>query len=204
MAGAVLMLGYLLGFVPGAVMSVVGGLGLITFGRCITADAGGAARAATALTILAGALGVAALRWGTISLQQIVGAQSVLGPSITVGPNVAAGAAWGALVAGVAAVGVWAAAPPSGSPLARRPGHILEVAVVVLALSLVFAAPGAGGSLGSVGSAPLEWAITLGVTVLGTAAALLVARHAGGRAGWVVLGLTAVVVLAAGGVVTTI
>ena len=189
-AGAVLLVGYLSGFVPGAVMSLVGGLGLMTFGRCLLSDERSSLRSSLALAIVAGALGVGALRWGTVSLQGIGGAESVLGPSIAVGPAAAAAASWAGLLAGVFALAVWGAALETPTRATRWWGAA-EVALAIVALAWVFAGPGAGGAFSSVGSEPLEWLVPVVATLGGTALALLGARVARGRGGWVVLGLAA-------------
>ena len=198
------MVGYLAGLVPGAVMSLVGGLGLITFGRCLVSDDGRSLRATAALAIVAGALGVAALRWGTVSLQGIAGAESVFGPSIAVGPTAAASASWAGLAAGILALGVWATAPEV--PLSRkaRLWSGFEVALGVLALAWVFAAPGSGGSLASITNDPLEWAVPVVATLAGTAIALAAARIIKSRGAWIVLIVAAAAVVAAAGATTVI
>jgi hypothetical protein len=199
-----LIAGYLLGLVPGAVMSVVGGLGLITFGRCLVSDSSRSLRAAAALAIVAGALGISALRWGTVSLQGIASAQSVLGPSIVVGPLAAAAAAGVALGAGVLALGVWSAAPEAPASRGERRWGWFEVALGVLALAWVFAAPGTGGSLSSVTKEPLEWLIPAAATAVGTALALVVGRTAHGRAAWIVLVITGLAVVGSAAATTAI
>lgn len=109
--GVVIALGYLLGMVPGPVVAVVGGLALVTFGRNLLVDRRAALLAGAALAVVAGALGVAALRWGALDLGEIRGVQSVLGPSVLVGPTEAAAAAGIAAGAALIALAVWLSSP---------------------------------------------------------------------------------------------
>jgi len=165
-AGAVLIVGYVSGLVPGAVVSVVGAIALMTFGRTLLLDRKATAVSGVALAIAAGALGVAALRWGTLSLRELVGAQSVLGPTILVGPQVPAAASILALSAALAAAAAWAT-EPSGADRASRVWAVIENLLVVAAVALVFAAPGAGGGVAELFGHPEELAVTLGVVSAG-------------------------------------
>ncbi|MDQ3983467.1 MAG: hypothetical protein M3271_12375, partial [Actinomycetota bacterium] len=78
-AGTVVALGYLLGFVRGPVVAVLGGLALVTLGRCAYSSPPDDLAFGGALAALAVALGVGALRWGALDLGDLRGAQSVLG-----------------------------------------------------------------------------------------------------------------------------
>ena len=114
-AGAVISLGYLVGVIPGAVPAVAAGLALVAFGRGLVVDRARSVQVAFSWAALALALLVAALRWGTVSLDELRGAQAVLGPTVLVQPDEAAVGAWLAVAGGVLAAGVLlAAAPPTG------------------------------------------------------------------------------------------
>ena len=85
-AGSILAAGYILGMVPGPVIAVVGALALVTFGRILLAPRVEAALDAAALALFSAALLAGALRWGTLDLAEIRGAQTVLGPTVLLGP----------------------------------------------------------------------------------------------------------------------
>lgn len=174
-AGAVLVAGYLSGLVPGAVVSLVGGLALITFGRALLLDRTGTAVAGAALAVAAGALGVAALRWGTLSLEGLVGVQSVLGSTVLVGPVATAVASGVALGAALLASFTWAA-EPAGIDKPSRAWARFEGILAVLTAALVFAAPGAGGGLAQLVSHPAEVAVTTLVAAIGTAGVVVAPR----------------------------
>ncbi len=165
-AGAVLILGYLSGLVPGAIVSLVGALALMTFGRALLLDRGATAVSGVAVAIAAGAFGVAAVRWGTLSLSELVGAQSVLGPTILVGPPALAIASAVALGAVLVAAAAWVT-EPLGTERASRMWSRIEGFLVVLAAAIVFAAPGAGGGIGGIFGAPAEVAVTVAVVAIG-------------------------------------
>lgn len=200
-AGAVLMLGYLSGLVPGAIVSLVGGLALITFGRALLLDRGATAVSGAALAITAGALGIAALRWGTLSLGSLVGAQSVLGPTILVGPEASAVASGVALGAALVASAAWAV-EPSGVDRASRIWAGFEGVLAVLAAALVFAAPGTGGGVAELFSEPAEIALTAAVVAIGTGVIVMAPRLLASRKlRWVLLGVSAVAVAASASIV---
>ena len=133
-------LGYLLGAVQGPVVSVVGGLALITFGRNLLLDHRAAAVSGAALAVMAAALGIAALRWGALDLGELRGVQSVLGPTVLVGPVEAAVATSIAGVAAVIGLAVWMSRPwPDTRLLFAWWG--LEATAGSLALVTLFFAP---------------------------------------------------------------
>ena len=201
-AGAVLMIGYLSGLVPGAIVSLVGGLALITFGRALLLDRGATAVSGAALAVTAGAFGIAALRWGTLSLGSLVGAQSVLGPTILVGPEAPAIAAGVALGAALAAAAAWAV-EPSGVDRPSRIWARLEGILAVLAATLVFAAPGTGGSIGELVSEPVEIALTVAVVAVGAAVIVFAPRLLASRKmRWILLAASAVAVAASASIVS--
>ncbi len=168
--GAVICLGYLLGLVQGPVVSVVGGLALITFGRNLLLDHRAAAVSGAALAVIAAALGIAALRWGALDLGELRGVQSVLGPTVLVGPTEAAVATSIAGAAAVVALTVWMSRPwPDSKVLFGWWG--LEAAIASLALLTLFFEPaalfghGAGGAvalLGWIGATALIAAVVAG------------------------------------------
>lgn len=160
--GTVVAGSYLLGLTDGPLMMVVGGLALVTFGRGLVVDRAHEALAGAALAVMAGALGVVALRWGSFGLAEIRGAQGVLGPTLTVGPDGVALAATAAAGAAVIGQGVWRAEAPEGG---TERLVILETAVAALALVTAFwgPTPRGGGIWG--------WATWAGLMVAATALA---------------------------------
>jgi hypothetical protein len=110
--GLALALGYLTGLVSGPLVAAVGGLALNTFGRSLRMDRAGRGLAAGGFAVVAGALGIAAVRWGTLELAELRSVQAVLGPTLLVGPESAAIAAIIATVAASVALGLWVAALP--------------------------------------------------------------------------------------------
>ena len=200
-AGAVLIVGYLSGLVPGQVVSLVGGLALITFGRMLLLDRSETAVAGAALAVVAGSLGISALRWGTLSLDGLVGAQSVLGPTILVGPQAPATSSAVALAAAIVATAAWSTQPAGVDRTSRVWGRA-EAILAVLAATLVFAAPGSGGGIGALLEDPAELALPAGAIAAGAAAVVLAPRFLGSRrARWVVLGACGVAVAGAAAVV---
>jgi hypothetical protein len=139
-AGIAFSLGYLLGLVPGPIFAVVGGLALITFGRSLLLDRTGGVLAASALSVAAAALGVGALRWETVALEELRGVQSVLGPSVAVGPEDVALSSAIAAGAAVVALGVWSALGPR-LDRSDRVWLGLEALVAALAVGTVFLDP---------------------------------------------------------------
>jgi hypothetical protein len=113
---------------------------LITFGRGLVTGRTDEALAGAALAILAGALGVAALRWGSLDLGDLRAAQAVFGPTVRVAPEEAAAAAICALSGGVLALGVWLGTlRPAGAADLAVAG--LEAVVGGLALVTAFWGP---------------------------------------------------------------
>jgi hypothetical protein len=112
-AGLVLALGYLTGEVPGPLVAAVGGLALMTLGRCLTLDRGAQALSAAGLAVVAGAVGVTGLRWDTLDLSGLRSVQAVLGPTLLVGPTAGALASIAAAVAATVALALWLGARPA-------------------------------------------------------------------------------------------
>ena len=110
--GLVLALGYLTGLVDGPLVAAVAGVALITYGHCLRMDRVDQALAAAGLAVMAGALGITALRWGSLELAELRSVQAVLGPTILVGPEMTAVAVIVAAVAATLALALWVAALP--------------------------------------------------------------------------------------------
>jgi hypothetical protein len=198
--------GYLTGLTPGPLVSVIGALALVTFGRLLAAERPDALRNATALAIVAAALGVGALRWGTLDLAELRGVQAVLGPSILVGPEAAAIACGMAAAAAVMALGVWIDDPrPVG-----RIGYVLsgiEAALWSLAVVTVLFDPARSSLQGAgFGEAVLQLLVWVGLTVAATGLAVGVAvleARLSGRLRWLVLTAAGVLVMVAAGLVAS-
>ncbi len=139
-AGGVLALGYLLGVVPGPVAGAVGALALMTFAKALFLPPDEALVVAGALAVLAAAAGVGAVRWGTLDLAVIRGAQGVLGPTVLVAPSQASLGAWLGAAAGVVALGVWLS-PSEGAGWRVSAWTALEAALGALILVSVFWGP---------------------------------------------------------------
>jgi hypothetical protein len=138
--GLVLALGYLTGWVDGPMVAAVGGLALITFGRALLMNRADQLFAAGTLAVLGGAVGVAALRWGTLDLSELRSVQSVLGPTLLVGPQMVAAGVVLAAIAALVALMVWVAALDDRG-LAAWAWTGVEVVVVALALVNAFWGP---------------------------------------------------------------
>lgn len=203
-AGAVLVLGYLFGIVGGPLPIVVGGLALATLGRCAAADGSDDLVLGGALAVIGGALQVGGIRWETLDLAQLRGAQAVLGPTVLVEPAGAATACWIAALAATAALAAWLATARRGDEgIGGRVVQGLwfgEAAVGAFAIVTVFW----GGSVprGSFGGG--DWALALaqwGLAVAVVAAAAVAGASYLGRVpswrGWVVVTSAALVTAAA-------
>lgn len=176
-AGIVIALGYLLGVVAGPVVAVVGGLALITYGRSLLLMRIPAAIAGGAIAVIAGSLGVGALRWQALELVELRGAQAVLGPTLLVGPTQVAVAVGIAAAAALVALAMWLSEP---WPTARA-GYVwsaLEAVLVALAIVTVFFDPSRSGFGGAgAGSFPAQ--------LFRSAVAVVVTAGAAGAAAWV-------------------
>ncbi|MDQ3784104.1 MAG: hypothetical protein M3360_04400 [Actinomycetota bacterium] len=138
--GLVLALGYLTGLADGPLVAAVAGVALITFGRSLRMDRVDQALAAAGLAVIAGALGITALRWGSLELAELRSVQAVLGPTILVGPEMTAVAVIVAAVAATLALTVWVAVlPMRGFGAWAWTG--LETLVMALALVTAFWGP---------------------------------------------------------------
>ena len=200
--GLVVALGYLTGVVNGPLVAAVGGIALITFGRSLRMDRHGRGLAAAGFAVVAGALGIAAIRWGTLELAELRSVQAVLGPTILVGPEAAAIAAILATAAASIALGLWVTAGP-----VRGLWHwlwtVLETLVVGLALATAFWGPkilvgSAGVPQGEVLESLGVWAAAVSAVTFVAVAGGLLARLLPDsvRAGLMILALVAVGVAA--------
>lgn len=201
--GAVIALGYLLGVVPGPLVPVIGGLALITFGHGLLLDRASRTFSAAGLAIVAGAVGIGALRWGAMGLDAIRGAQQVFGPTVLVGPATAATASWIAAGAAVLGLGAWmSSSDPRALP--ARIGWVGEAAIGSLALVWVFwggaYASGDGGSVGSVA----RWAAAVAVATSAVLGAAFVTVRLGPRWRWAVAGAAGVGVVAAAAMLASV
>jgi hypothetical protein len=161
-AGLVVVFGLLLGFVPGPLVAAIGGLALVTFGRALLVDRVGEFQAGASLALIAGGVGVAGLRWGTLQLGEVRGVQAVLGPTVLVEPSGAATATWLAAGGAVLALAVWLGRMPEGGRVALGLWGF-EAVAGSLAIVSVFWGPALGREL----------ATSLGVWALATIAALV-------------------------------
>lgn len=204
-AGAVICLGYLLGAVQGPVVSVVGGLALITFGRNLLLDHRAAAVSGAALAVMAAALGIAALRWGALDLGELRGVQSVLGPTVLVGPLEASVATSIAGAAAVTGLAVWMSRPWPDSRLLYAWWGV-EAAIGSLALVTLFFEPAAllgGNSRGVV--TVLGWlAITMIVGAVVAGGGWLLKKVPGVVPAFIMAGAGAAVAAAAAVLVTAL
>lgn len=170
-AGLVITFGYLLGVVAGPLVAVVGGLALITYGRSLLLTRIPASLAGAAVAVLAGSLGVGALRWEALGLADLRGVQAVLGPTLLVGPTQSAVATSIAAGAALLALAVWLSSPwPT-----HRIGLLwaaLEAVAAALAITTVFFDPAesglGGGGAGSVVAQLLRWAAVVVVATSAT------------------------------------
>lgn len=168
-AGLIVALGYLTGLVGGSLVAAVGGLALVTFGRCLAMNRGEQAQACASLAVIAGALGVTGLRWGTLELAEIRSVQAVLGPTLLVGPELEAGATIVTALAAALALALWLASDP-GHGVAGRAWTGAETAVAALALVTAFWGPkiltpgSAGGAETAVGA--LGWVVATGLVMM--------------------------------------
>lgn len=196
-AGTILAAGYVAGLVPGSVIAIVGALALVTFGRSLVAPRAEATLDAAALAVVAAALVAGALRWRTLDVTEIRGAQTVLGPTVLLGPTIAAGAAWTAAGAGILALAEWEAFPGAKNRVDLF-WWVTETLLGALALVSIFWGPEIAGA--DEGSSLVEGLATwvAATAIVGAVAMGLsyVSRRSGMgvRAGLLVVAVAALVV----------
>jgi hypothetical protein len=160
------------------VIAVVGGLALMSFGRAVFLDRVWATVTGVAIAVLAGALGVGALRWDAIELRALRGAQAVLGPTVLVGPIRVAAAAWLGAVAVMIAGSVLLSAPIGKGRVAIA-ARSVEGVVIGLAVSTVFWGPAIpdGLAFGELARRVGEWVlVTIVVAVPVVGLSFVIAR----------------------------
>lgn len=206
-AGSIIAFAYLLGLVPGPLVSVVGGLALVTLGRAWLLPEIGARRAGLSLAVLAGALGVGALRWGTLDLPELRGVQAVLGPTVLVGPEAAAIACGVAFAGGL--VGLAAGLlEPHPSTRADYIWGAIEIGLGSLALVTIFVDPARSVLQGAgLGPALVEIARWIGAVAVAVAIVFglsILLEKMSDRWRWVALGCGGVAVAAAAATVSVV
>lgn len=168
--GALIALGYLFGLVQGPVVAVAGGVGIMTVGRLLHDwDRRSAALAGAALAGYIVAWGIGGLRWSSLALGDIRGAQAVIGPTLATGDAWAVAGAWLAGAGAVLATAVWLAVPSSMSRWSRA----LDAVPVALATGAVLWGPSLDPAAGLLSQAApafaaiaLAWAVPLGLVEL--------------------------------------
>jgi hypothetical protein len=200
-AGHALALVYLLGAMDGAVLIVVGALGLVAFGRVV---AGRTELLYHALAFVVAAIGltIPSLRWQLLELSELRGAQAVLGPTLLVGPPAVAVSTWIAALATLLGFGLGLASAP-GRGVRWWLWSTIEAAVGALAAVTVYygpAIPGWGNEGASIRDDVPAWAAAVGVAAVAIIVAAGVARELPAVARRVLLGGSGVAVLVAAGV----
>lgn len=204
-AGGVMALGYLLGFVSGPLVPVIGGLALMTFGHGLVLDRASRTFAAAGLAIVAAAVGIGALRWGAMGLEAIRGAQQVLGPTVMVGPAEAAAASWIAAGAAVIGLAVWIA-PSFPEGWGERAVWASEAAIGGLALVWIFWGSAHDDSSGA-GTSPVELAEWGAAVVAASAVAVgisLVVNRLGARRRWAAPAVAGAAVVGAASLIASV
>lgn len=187
-AGAIGAIGYLTGIVDGPVIGALAGLSLVALGRSLVIARGHELLGPICFGILAGAAGSVALRWGTLDLPEIQGAQGVLGPTIVVEPVAVAVANGAALVAATVVLGLWLMARAE-RPTGSAKWWWVEGGAGALLIATLFVGPAP--------SDVIQAGIWLGATGGIAAAAVVVGRLSfSTRSRWLAVGLCGVVVTA--------
>ena len=140
-AGSVVVLGFLLGFVDGSLLVVIGGLGLIVFGRGLLLPLAEARLAAVALAGFALALGVVAARWRSLEIDELRAVQAVLGPTLVVGTPSSIASTVLAGIGALSAAGLWASVARQDPRL----GWAADVVLLALSAASVLWGPSVGG-----------------------------------------------------------
>jgi hypothetical protein len=174
-AGMIVALAYLTGWARGPLLAAAGGLALIAFGHALLLERIPSLVAAAGFAVATTALAAGALRWASLELVDLRGAQAVLGPTVLVEkagsaqPWLLPAAAWTAGIACVVALAIWIRFPRGEVWFSLLP-WAGEIVVAALAVATVFWGP-AATSFGS-GDGGEIWA-DLGRWALVTAAVAL-------------------------------
>lgn len=185
-AGLVIALAYLSGWIPGPLLAAVGGLALVTYGHALLLEKAPSLMVGAAFAVVVAALAVGALRWSTLELSELRGVQAVLGPTVLVEktssgqPLLAPIAAWTAAAAAVIAMAVWLRFPRGEAWFSLVP-WIGETLVGALAIATVYWGPAAialgTGDSGEIASELGRWAlVTLAFAVPAGLLSFLLAR----------------------------
>lgn len=206
-AGVVIALAYLTGWLPGPLLAAAGGLALVTFGHALLLERVPSLFTGAAFAAIVVALSAGALRWSTLDLGELRGVQAVLGPTVLVGPGLAAAGAWAGGVACVLGIAVWLRFPRREAWFSLLP-WAAEVLVVSLATATVFWGPEStalsSGESGEMWGEIGRWAlVTAAVAVPAGGLSFLLARF--GRV-WTIaaLALAATAALSAVGLVASV
>jgi hypothetical protein len=204
-AGAVIAAGYLTGLVPGPIVAMAGGFALITLGRALLAERGADLLIAASFSVVAGALGIGAFRWGSLQLTDVRGVQAVLGPTVLVGPTEAAVAGWLAVGGSILALSVWVGTErKAGLGLGIPVGALVESLLGALAVVTVFWGPAVSGESGHLVVELLTWAGAVGAVALMVGGLALLSVRVRMRWRALALALALAAVIAAAGLVANL
>jgi hypothetical protein len=167
-AGMVVALAYLTGWLEGPLLAAVGGLALVAFGHALLLERVPSVVSSAAFAVFVTALSVGALRWATMELIELRGVQSVLGPTVLVErtgsaqPWLLPAASWVAGVAALLAIAAWIRFPRGEVWFSLLP-WAAELLVAGLAVASVFWGPAAtsfgSGDTGEIWSDLGRWAL---------------------------------------------
>ena len=154
----------------GAAVLAVSSTGSAVVAAVLLAVAVGDRRAGFASVL---AVAAVAVRFSTVSLDDLAGIQSVLGPAGVVGPPAAAASAW--LAAAAVLLSLQTPRDPSGAPATATFEHVTVTLTAPRAVQRVALAV-AGGALGAAlvaGPGPSDLAVRAGSTVAAIAVGLV-------------------------------
>lgn len=205
-SGLLISLGYLVGIVPGPVVAVVAALALATFGRSLLQTPVEQGFGAAGLALIAGAVGVATLRWGTLELEGLRGAQAALGATVLVGPTLAGVAAWLGAASGVLGLGLWLE-PGRPKGVVHWVWWTLEALAGGLILAVAFWGPAVlfgGDEMGTVALGLGRWALFAFAGAIVGAALAFAREHLPLVASWIGVAVGAAAIAVAAGLVRSV
>jgi hypothetical protein len=156
---------------------VAGAIALVSAGKVLEEDGGVALVNVVGFAILVSALGVAALRWGTMDMADWRGIQAVIGPPLVVAPNSVAIGCGLAAGGGVLGTALWLRAPAGGRTILVL--RIAEASIAGLALTTAFWGPGItpGETASAVALEAGRWAgLTVGTALIALLLGVVVRR----------------------------